>query len=122
MTAPSRLLPVGVALAAAMVGGACSSSGEGSGPAVEIVATDTTCEVARTQLAAGRHSFRVVNRGSDVTEVYVYAAGDRIVAEKERIGPGTEATFSASLDAGTYDIACKPGEKGDGIRQILTVT
>lgn len=120
--ARSKLLPAGIALAAAMVGGACSSSDEGSGPAVEIVSTNTTCEVARTQLAAGKHSFTVINRGSDVTEVYVYAASDRIVAEKERIGPGTQATFSARLDAGTYDIACKPGEKGNGIRQTLTVT
>jgi iron uptake system component EfeO len=44
-----------------------------------------------------------------------------VVTEKEHIGPGTQARFSVSLKPGEYEIACKPGEKGSGIRQTITV-
>ncbi|MDQ3897529.1 MAG: cupredoxin domain-containing protein, partial [Actinomycetota bacterium] len=81
----------------------------------------TECRVAQTQLPSGKHSFSVDNQGSETTEVYVYAAGDKVVTEKEHIGPGTKARFSATLDPGEYEIACKPGEKGSGIRQRITV-
>jgi iron uptake system component EfeO len=110
-----------VAFAGAAVLGACSSEDEG-GEAIPIVSTATTCEVGQTQLTAGKHTFSVNNRGSEVTEVYVYAPGDKVVTEKEHIGPGTSAKFSADLKAGRYEIACKPGEKGSGIRQTVTVS
>ena len=114
------------ALALAVLGvahmlGACSSDDSG-GTAIPIVSTATTCEVSQTQLTAGKHTFSVDNKGTEVTEVYVYAAGDKVVTEKEHIGPGTSAKFSADLKAGQYQIACKPGEKGSGIRQTITVS
>lgn len=118
--------PVTTTLAAAACGvalvllGACSSD-SGGGETVAITSTATTCDVAKTQLTAGKYTFTVANKGSDVTEVYVYAPGDKIVTEKEHIGPGTEAKFSVKLAAGEYEIACKPGEKGNGIRQKITV-
>ena len=118
MRAPSRLLLVASALGLAAA--ACSSTD--SGDAVAITATDTQCQVARTNLEAGNRSFKVTNNGGKTTEVYVYAEGDRVVTEKENIGPGTSATFSANLAAGTYEIACKPGQTGSGIRQTITVT
>jgi uncharacterized cupredoxin-like copper-binding protein len=68
----------------------------------------------------------VTNDGSKVTEVYVYAkSGDaftRVVSEVENIGPGTSRDLDVDLSAGTYEVACKPGQKGDGIRQKITVT
>lgn len=97
----------------------CSS---GSGKSIAITATDSTCEVAQTELPAGKTTFRVKNDGKDVTEVYVYAPGDKVVTEKENIGPGTSASFSVDLAAGRYEIACKPGQQGNGIRQPITVT
>ncbi len=114
--------PASAAVAVALAGllGACSSEDEG-GEAIQIVSTATTCEVGQTQLTAGKHTFSVDNRGTEVTEVYVYAPGDKVVTEKEHIGPGTSARFSADLKAGQYEIACKPGEKGSGIRQPITV-
>jgi iron uptake system component EfeO len=111
-TVPSALLAFALA--------ACS--GGASGSAVAITATDTECRVARTGLDAGDTTFRVTNDGKDVTEVYVYAPGDKVVTEKENIGPGTSATFSVDLAAGDYEIACKPGQKGDGIRTAIHVT
>ncbi|HUQ62531.1 MAG TPA: cupredoxin domain-containing protein [Acidimicrobiales bacterium] len=110
-------LVAAVALAAAV---ACSTSDTAN--AVGIVATDTECRVDRTDLASGRQSFKVNNQGDKVTEVYVYGEGDEVIAEKENIGPGTSVTFSADLSAGKYQIACKPGQTGKGIRQEITVS
>ena len=115
-----RLWLLGAALAISLSIAGCSDSDTG-GEAIGIVATQTECRVAQTALTSGRHSFRVDNKGSDVTEVYVYAKGDKVVTEKEHIGPGTQATFSVTLDPGEYEVACKPGERGTGIRQKITV-
>jgi iron uptake system component EfeO len=117
----NRLVAAGATALLGLGLGACSDDAA-SGDAIGIVATQTECRVAQTQLPSGKHSFRVDNQGSEVTEVYVYAPGDKIVSEKEHIGPGTQVTFSASLKPGDYEIACKPGERGTGIRQKLTVT
>lgn len=115
----------GLALGLALT--ACSSSGGGGGngagtAAIAVTSTSTTCDVARNQLTAGKATFRVDNRGDKELEVYVYAKGDRIVAEREDIGPGTTASFSADLKAGAYEIACKPGQSGKGIRHTITVS
>ncbi|MDQ1599118.1 MAG: iron uptake system component EfeO, partial [Actinomycetota bacterium] len=71
-------------------------------------------------------TFAVTNDGSKVTEVYVYAkSGDaftKVISEVENIGPGTSRDLDVDLSAGTYEVACKPGQKGDGIRQKVTVT
>jgi plastocyanin len=99
---------------------ACSNTA--GGKTVAITATDSECTVAKTDLDAGKTTFRVSNKGNDVTEVYVYADGDRVVTEKENIGPGTSANFSADLAAGHYQVACKPGQKGDGIRTDIHVS
>jgi plastocyanin len=98
---------------------ACSN---GSSSSIAITATDTECRVAKTDLPAGHTTFRVTNDGKDVTEVYVYADGDKVVTEKEDIGPGTSATFTADLAADHYEVACKPGQKGNGIRTDIHVT
>jgi iron uptake system component EfeO len=89
---------------------------------VAVTATATECRVAATQLEAGTHTFEVENKGGEVTEVYVYGPGDKVVTEKENIGPGTRARFQATLPAGSYEVACKPGQRGSGIRQAITVT
>ena len=113
-------LPQTVALLALVATtAACSDSGADT---VGVTATDDSCVPARTELAAGKTTFHVENEGKKVTEVYVYAEGDRVVTERENIGPGTSADFSANLAEGTYEIACKPGQTGDGIRQTITVT
>ncbi|HEU0132626.1 MAG TPA: cupredoxin domain-containing protein [Mycobacteriales bacterium] len=101
---------------------ACSNGAGNSSDAVAITATDTECRVAKTDLKAGDTTFKVKNDGKDVTEVYVYGDGDKVVTEKEDIGPGTSATFTADLTAGHYEIACKPGQKGNGIRTDIHVT
>lgn len=125
-TARLAALPPALLLAAALA--ACGGSGSGaagSSAAVTVNATDTACELSSTTLQPGKATFQVSNKGSKVTEVYVYAKqGDAftgVVAEVEDIGPGLTRELGADLDAGTYQVACKPGQTGDGIRTTITV-
>ncbi|AWZ09235.1 MULTISPECIES: iron uptake system protein EfeO [unclassified Streptomyces] len=122
---PARLTVVtAVAVVAALsaVTG-CSEKSDASGDgAVRVKASDTACEVSTKEFPAGKVVFEVENKGSKVTELYVLFPDDRIVAERENIGPGTKASITAELKAGDYEIACKPGMKGDGIRQTVKAT
>ncbi|MFB7058326.1 iron uptake system protein EfeO [Streptomyces vinaceus] len=121
---PARLnLLTAVAAVAALtaVTGCAEKSGSGDG-AVKVAASDSACEVSKTEFPAGKVTLEVENKGSKVTEVYVLFPDDRIVAERENIGPGTKASITAEIKAGDYEIACKPGMKGDGIRQKVKAT
>lgn len=108
-----------IVLVAALAG--CTSKSAG-GATVAVRSTDTDCEVANAELASGATTFDVTNGGSDVTEVYVYSSDDRIVAEVENVGVGSSRSFTVDLSGGDYEIACKPGQKGVGIRVPLSVT
>ena len=106
----------------AVAGCAEKASSDPSNDAIKVDASDSACDVSALRFPAGSVNLAIHNTGSKVTEVYVYAPGDRVVTERENIGPGTKATVTAELKAGTYEIACKPGMQGDGIRQRVTVT
>jgi iron uptake system component EfeO len=97
------------------------SSGD-SDRVIDVTATDSKCEVSKKEFPAGHLELAIENKGSKVTEVYVLFPDDRIVTERENIGPGTKQKVTAEVKAGTYTIACKPGMKGDGIRQEVKVT
>jgi uncharacterized cupredoxin-like copper-binding protein len=107
-------------------GGADAGAGSRSGATVAVAAGDDSCDVERTELEAGAVTFAVTNKGSSTTEVYVY--GDkggtftRVVGEVENIGPGTSRDLDVDLAAGSYEVACKPGQSGDGIRTPVTVS
>ncbi len=103
---------------------ACSEDAatSASGSALKVTASDTACQVDKTQLTAGINTMKITNSGSKITEVYVYTAQGQIVTERENIGPGTGADVTFEVAAGDYEIACKPGQTGDGIRQKVTVT
>lgn len=90
---------------------------------ITVVSTDDACEVSSTGAPSGTLTFRVTNRGSQVTEFYLYAEnGEQIVGEVENIGPNLSRELTVSVPAGTYQTACKPGMKGQGIRADFTVT
>ncbi|MGW2812153.1 iron uptake system protein EfeO [Streptomyces sp. NPDC001415] len=94
----------------------------GSADAIQVTATDTSCKLSKTDFPAGHVKFDIENKGSKVTEVYLLFPDDRIVAERENIGPGLKQQLTAEVKAGSYEVACKPGMKGDGIRQKVNVT
>ncbi|MBX6356643.1 MAG: peptidase M75 family protein, partial [Micromonosporaceae bacterium] len=102
-------------------GGPPGAPAPAGGP-IAVKATDTTCELARTEVASGTVTFKVNNSGSKVTEFYVYAAGDRVMGEVENIVPGLTRELRVELPAGTYETACKPGMVGKGIRGPLKVS
>lgn len=109
-----------VAALTAVTGCAQKSDGKGDN-ALQVVAKDDACELSKKKLPAGHVELAVQNKGSKVTEVYVLFPDDRIAAERENIGPGTKATITAEVKAGSYNVVCKPGMKGKGIRQQIEV-
>ena len=87
---------------------------------IEVIATDTSCEVARDEAPVGTISFNVTNRGTKITEFYFYGED---AARVEDIGPGVSREFAVEVtEGGAYETACKPGMAGDGIRNPFTVT
>ncbi|RDG39341.1 iron uptake system protein EfeO [Streptomyces corynorhini] len=123
---PARLsvvtAAVTVAALTAVTGCTAKSDSKAGGSAVQVTAGDDSCEVSKNAFPAGHVELAIENKGSKVTEVYLLFPDDRIVTERENIGPGTKAKVTAEVKAGSYEIACKPGMKGSGIRQKVTVT
>lgn len=127
MSVTIRLTTGALALAALTALTACAAETPAPGAAprpgkVAVAASDTECKVAVSEVPAGTSTFAITNGGSKVTEFYVYAAGDRVLAEVENIVPGLTRELIAELPAGTYETACKPGMIGKGIRNPLKVT
>ncbi|MGW3729755.1 iron uptake system protein EfeO [Streptomyces sp. NPDC000851] len=105
------------------VTGCTEKGGSGSGDnVIDVTATDDKCEVSKNEVPAGHIELAIENKGSKVNEVYILFPDDRVVTERENIGPGTKQRVTAEVKAGDYQIACKPGMKGDGIRQDIKVT
>ncbi|MFV9459075.1 iron uptake system protein EfeO [Rhodococcus sp. NM-2] len=113
--ASAALLPLALA--------GCTEKSTASSDDITVTANDDTCDVSADSGTTGNSTFQVTNNGSKVTEFYVFAEGDRAMGEVENIGPGLTRQLIVSLpDAGTYQLACKPGMVGNGIRQDFTVT
>ncbi|MEV4011617.1 iron uptake system protein EfeO [Nonomuraea angiospora] len=130
MRTPIRLSFGALALATLAACGSgntpAASAGSGSAPAtpgkITVAASDTECKVGASEVAAGTTTFTITNGGTKVTEFYVFAPGDRVMAEVENIVPGLTRELIAELPAGAYETACKPGMVGKGIRNAFKVT
>ncbi len=118
----SKTALLAVLAVVAVAGCSNSNSTPATGKTMSITSTDSACDLSKSDLIAGRQTFQVENKGSQTTEVYVYAAGDRIMGEVENIGPQVKRDLNVDLQAGKYDVACKPGMTGSGIRKTITVT
>jgi iron uptake system component EfeO len=110
----------GSAKPAASAGGSAAMSGTGGATEVQIEITDAGgCAVDPTTVPAGGVTFTIVNvDATAVNEVHLMS-GDRIRGERENLAPGFGATFSATLDGGSYQIYC-PGAGTEN--QPFTVT
>jgi iron uptake system component EfeO len=118
----SAVLALCLAASGALAG--CTTQGPDRATAgkIAVTATDTECKVARSEAGAGTITFTVTNKGTKITEFYVYAAGDRVMSEAENITPGRSRDLIVELPAGTYETACKPGMSGKGIRGAFRAT
>jgi len=103
------------------VAGGCGGKKQTDGE-IEVTATDNACTTETKAVKAGMYKVEASNEGKKVNEVYVYGAGSAIVAEVEDLAPGLKRDFTVDLKPGSYEIACKPGMKGAGIRTPLKVT
>ncbi|MEU6196765.1 iron uptake system protein EfeO [Streptomyces sp. NPDC047061] len=119
-----RLTVTAAATVAALTAlSACTAKSDAKGDdAIQVTAADSKCETSTKSVPAGHVTLAIENTGSKATEVEILFPDDRIVSEKENIGPGTKYTLTAEVKAGSYEIACRPGMKGHGVRQKLTVT
>ncbi|SFW64743.1 iron uptake system component EfeO [Amycolatopsis australiensis] len=123
---PSLAVLAGAAMLVTLA--ACDSKSDPAGAAadggpIKVEASDTACTVSATTANAGNLTFEITNKGTKVTEFYLYAEGDRIMGEVENIAPGLNRRLIVEVaDAGKYQTACKPGMSGNGIRGDFTVT
>ncbi|MEU6815319.1 iron uptake system protein EfeO [Streptomyces sp. NPDC046860] len=119
-----RPIAIAATAAAALTAlSACTAKSDAKdGDAIQVTAADTKCDTSATSVPAGQVTLKIENKGSRATEVEIVFPDDRIVSEKENIGPGTKYTLTAEVKAGSYEIACRPGMKGHGVRQKLEVT
>jgi iron uptake system component EfeO len=126
MRATYRVLALMAAgsLGASLAGcGSDDSAGTAAaGEPITVKATDTLCEIGKSTLAAGTSIFSITNSGTKVNEFYVYGAGDRVMGEVENIAPGLSRELHVELPAGSYEVACKPGMVGRGIRNPIIVS
>ncbi|MFD8807697.1 iron uptake system protein EfeO [Streptomyces sp. NPDC059597] len=120
----ARPIAIAATLAAAVTAlSACTAKSDAKdGDAIQVTAADSTCKTSTKSVPAGQVTLKIENTGSRATEVEILFPDDRIVSEKENIGPGTKYTLTAEVKAGSYEIACRPGMRGHGVRQKLAVT
>jgi iron uptake system component EfeO len=116
--------PIAVALASLFLLPACGKDhlAGGTSGAIQVTATDSSCDVGAKGGAAGALTFKVTNKGSQVNELEILAPDGKIVSERENIGPGTGAEVTVTLGAGTYKIMCSAGMTGKGPSQTFTVS
>ena len=108
------------ASAASSTNGPVPTTAAGGAGQVTIEITDAGgCAISPSTVPAGGVTFAIFNvDATAVNEVHL-TAGDRIRGERENLAPGFRATFSATLDGGSYQIVC-PGAKTES--QPFTVT
>ncbi len=97
-----------------------SKGGQGT---INVESSADKCALTSSKAPSGNVVFKVKNTGPDVTEFYLYGDdGLRIVGEIENVGPGLSRDLVVRAAPGKYVTACKPGMKGQGIRDAFTVT
>ncbi|XAS63476.1 iron uptake system protein EfeO [Pseudarthrobacter sp. So.54] len=124
---PARL---GIAATAALLPFTLAACTDNAAPAastdaaaITVSSTNGACAISATEAPSGNLTFAIKNDGDRVTEFYLLAEdGLRILAEVENIGPGITRNLVATVPAGKYLTACKPGMEGDGLRAAFTVT
>jgi iron uptake system component EfeO len=112
-----------VPLSACSVTESNKPSAKGGQGTINVESSADKCQLTSSKAPSGNVVFKVKNTGSEVTEFYFYDEdGLRIVGEIENVGPGLSRDLVVRAAPGKYVTACKPGMKGEGIRDAFTVT
>lgn len=123
---PATVRPslIGIGLVAVVALTGCVQNHASSATRLTVKVADDSCTVSRSTAPAGTIAFELTNAGTDVNEFEILSSdGQRIVAEKENIGPGQTVTLVAQLEAGRYETACKFRQAGSLVgRAPFTVT
>lgn len=117
---PIAAVAFGALLAVGLAG--CSDSADEDATSVDVTGTDSACELAETELDAGKINFEFTNEASQVSELYVLRDNGDVVSEVENVTTGTSRTLTVDLTAGDYRVTCKPGQSGDGLSSDFVVT
>jgi iron uptake system component EfeO len=125
----NRLLTAACAAALLVPLSACSltqsnkPAAKGGQGTINVESSADKCDLTTAKAPSGNVVFKVKNTGNEVTEFYLYGDdGMRIVGEIENVGPGLSRDLVVRAAPGKYVTACKPGMKGQGIRDAFTVT
>lgn len=110
---PSRLMPLAVAGAAALVVAGAglfyfatqTATGPERGDVHTVVVGQRTCDPADFTLPAGRVTFEIHN-ASDRPIEWEILDGVMVVEERENIAPGFHSLLTAKLKPGTFEITC----------------
>ncbi|MDL9981167.1 iron uptake system protein EfeO [Microbacterium candidum] len=115
-TARALAAAAAVTVAAVALSGCVAKADAAASPSISVTSTDTSCDVSTATAKSGTLTFAVDNKGSQVTEFYLFAEdGVRIVGEVESIAPGAARTLTVVAQPGSYKTLCKPGMVGAGV-------
>ncbi len=106
-------------VACVLVAGSCTS-GEAD-QTVTVTGTNDACELDSTEIGAGTVAFAFSNDADEINELYVLKDNGDVVSEVENVTTGTSRTLTVDLAAGDYEVSCKPGMSGDGIKTSFVV-
>jgi plastocyanin len=116
-----QLLTGLAALGLLLTGTACEDKSE-PGAAIGVEAKDFEFVPASLTGKAGKLIFSITNTGSAVHEFEIFK-GRTLIDEVEDIAPGVKRILSVTIDAGTYEYACKIDDHYErGMKGTLKVT
>lgn len=125
----TRKVPVAAAAAVVLLlgfGAGCSSNANAQltdPQRLSVQAFDNSCVVSAGEAPAGKVTFTITNRGTQVTQFVVLGAhGIRVAGAAEDIAPGITRELTLTAQPGRYFTVCRPGMVGDGIRHEFVVT
>jgi high-affinity iron transporter len=93
-----------------------------SGTAGAVSVTRTDCAPEWASASPGTQTITVTNRSGLAGEVNLDDAAGGVIGELETIGPGTSASLTATLAAGTYTFKCLMGSLAPTESQPVTVS
>jgi iron uptake system component EfeO len=104
------------------VTGCASDSNQAEEGVIEVEAVDHKFVPDELDAEAGSISFAIRNTGQEIHEFEVFE-GKKLIDEVEDISPGLTRELTVSLEAGTYEYACKFEDHYErGMKGTLTVT